>query len=219
MSNHSEEKMLNYAEGRKQILSEIQSIKDLCQKVSSKIADFSKFEIYDNDVQIRASEQDKIFLNQMIGKFTVLSNSKNIENFIDIKKFVNLQIKDNKSDKKNKKDKAVNLYKDKYTLDHHLIENKYFMVVEELNEFDIENGINIKKLKEYRATSCPDNMLELQENGIKFYYCFNTHNNYKNLYLYFDGKSKNYWIGTDNNLYYVDHNNNLVVGATWSMKS
>jgi hypothetical protein len=205
---------------KKKIHQELQSIRDLCINASIKISNFSKFEIYDNDVQIKAMEDNKNFLNQMIGKFTTLLDTKNIENFIDIKKyedFYNKPIKNGKPGKKIKDSKDNKDNKDnKY--EEHNIEIKHFMCIGSLNEFDIKNGIKVKKFKDFTPIVLPENMLELQENNIKFYYCYNSNDNYKILYLYYGGGDKNYWIGTDNNLYYVDDANNLVVGDTWNLK-
>ena len=190
---------------KKKIYQEIQSIKDLCKNASLKIANFNKTEIYDNDIQIQASENNKVFLNQMIGKFTTLLDSKNIENFVDIKKFETFH--NIKTDKiKNTESKTDKDFP-------HEIKNYHFMKNEELNDFDIKNGFKVKVNEDYKFLNIlPENMLKLQENGITFYYCYNKYDDYKIIYIYHCGGDKNYWLGSDNYLYYVDDENNLVIG-------
>lgn len=194
---------------KKKINQELQSIRDLCSNLSTKLSNFSKYEIHDNDIQIQSSENDKKVITQLFGKFTTLSISKHLENFVDIKKFENFHdIKNIEDPKKTNKNEYLNE-----------IEFKHYMVNESLNEFDIEKGFKVKVGKEYKFTGIvPENMLKLQKNGITFYYCYNKIDKYKIPYIYHPGGDKNYWIGSDNYLYYVNDENNLVIGEYQNKK-
>jgi len=203
---------------KKKLRQELQIMIDSFLNVSTKLANFSKFEIYDNDIQIQASENNKVFLNQMIGKYTTLLDSKNIGNFVDLKKFENSTKKDKevRKDKDVRKDKYVKevkeVKKDKFNYPHD-IEIKHFMVIEDLNEFDMKNGFKVKTGDVYTFMQIlPENIKKLQDDGIKFYQCYNKHDEYKVPYLYHSGGENTYWIATDNYLYYVDNTNNLVIG-------
>lgn len=186
---------------KKQIYQELQSIRDLCKKTYSKIANFSKFEIYDNEIQIKSSEDNKDALNKMVGKFSNLMNTKNIENFVDFQKF----------ESSNTQNKKLN-YDIKSNVEIHNINIKNFMELKKINNFDIKKGLKLRLAKDkFEYMILPDNMLDMQNEGKLFYYIITNNDEYKVPYIYNTDKDHSYWIANDNNLYYIDDNNKFAL--------
>ena len=57
----------------------------------------------------------------------------------------------------------------------------------------------------------PNNIFELQNDGILFYYL--TGRKSKQPYIYMRGNYTKFWIATDGYLYVLDDKNNLVIGV------